>query len=83
MPESRISSTTNLLYKMAKMNCSNRDPVMTPIVLPTDLAICGHTYCQSELSIDPDMRLFEGSKLEPELEESDESKEEGAFEVVM
>jgi len=29
------------------------------------------------------MKLFEGSKLEPELEESEESKEEGAFEVVM
>ena len=50
---------------------------------PTDLVIWGQMYCQSELSIEPDMKLFEGSRLDPELEESEESKEEGAFDVVM
>jgi len=33
--------------------------------------------------MEPDSKLFEGSKLEPELEESEESKDDGAFEVVM
>jgi hypothetical protein len=53
------------------------------MVPPIDRDICGHTYCQSELSIEPDIKLFDGSKLEPELEKSEESKEDGAFEVVM
>jgi len=33
--------------------------------------------------MEPDSKLFDGSKLDPELEESDESKDDGAFEVVM
>jgi hypothetical protein len=33
--------------------------------------------------MEPDMELFEGSELEPKLEESEESKEDGAREVVM
>jgi len=37
----------------------------------------------SELSRDSDSKLFEDSKLEPELDESEESKEDGARDVVM
>jgi len=51
--------------------------------LPTDWKTFTWTAWNSELSMEPDSRLFEGSKLEPELEESEESKDEGSFEVVM
>lgn len=53
------------------------------MLLPKARMISYETCCHSELSNEPDSELFEGSELEPELEESEESKEEGALEVVM
>jgi len=51
--------------------------------VPEKLLIFGHNAWNSELSKESDSRLFEGSKLEAELEESDESNEDGDREVVM
>jgi hypothetical protein len=51
--------------------------------LPKVFKILGTTSVHSELSIEPEKELFEGSKLEPDGVESDESKEEGDREVVM
>jgi hypothetical protein len=53
------------------------------MVLPIEPEILGQTSFHSELSNEPDSRLLEGSKLEPELEKSEESNEDGALEVVM
>jgi hypothetical protein len=50
---------------------------------PRELEILGRISCSSELSEEPDSKLLEGSKLDPELEKSEESKEDGALEVVM
>jgi len=51
--------------------------------LPTVCRIWGKTSFNSELSIEPEKKLFEGSRLDPIGVESDESTEEGEWEVVM
>jgi hypothetical protein len=50
---------------------------------PTVRMIFGQTSVHSELSIEPDKKLFEGSKLDPSDEESEESREDGERDVVM
>lgn len=53
------------------------------MALPKALQIFGQTAPHSELSMEPDIKLLDGSRLEPKLEESEESKESGTREVVM
>jgi len=50
---------------------------------PTVRMIFGMNWVNSELCNEPDTKLFEGSKLDPSDEESEESRDDGEREVVM